>query len=176
MLTRDKRPLHNTTNNTNTTTHKNPIKHTNIRSARSYSTADKNTSSYTATPTTTQNHLYHAHVSTANRCLCPQQPGNYLYYVYVCLCPAQQTIHNIHYTPFATHYSPPAFPDFLTHTPQQHFFIYIHTNHPCKTSQPTQPNHSITTIPQCKPNTKSQQTNITHLFAPHSRKTPRNYT
>ena len=92
----------------------------------------------------------------------------YLYYVYVCLCPAQQTIHNIHYAPFTTRYSPPAFPDFLTHTPQQHFFIYIHTNHPCKTSQPTQPNHNITTIPQCKPNTKSQQTNkyLFHFIPP----------
>ena len=151
MLTRDKRPLHNTTNNTNTTTHKKSNQAYKYTLSALIQHSKQNTSSYTATP---------------------PQPK----IIYIMHTLAQQTIHNIHYAPFTTRYSPPAFPDFLTHTPQQHFFIFIHTNHPCKTSQPTQPNHNITTIPQCKPNTKSQQTNITHLFAPHSRKTPRNYT
>ena len=83
--------------------------------------------------------MCHSHSKNAQ----PKPKIIYIMYTFACAT-AQQTIHNIHYAPFAARYSPPAFPDFLIHTLQQHFLIFIHTNHPCKASQSTQPNHSIT--------------------------------
>jgi len=125
-----------------------------------------------------RNYLYYVYVclchSTANKttaqtvlsilCICLSVPQHnrfpnseiiYIMYMFVCAT-AQQTIHNIHYAPFAAHYSPPAFPDFLTHALQQHFFIFIHTNHPCKAHHNPRNQTTASPIPQRKPNTKNQ--------------------